>query len=107
MLERLKIALVQSYVGAIAIGLTLSSGISQVARLAVNPVTVWQQQRQYGDNYPIGLPRPAPFASALPQLLMAVLLLLVAYGLLRWLYYPRAEEQDRRQDQASEPAQDT
>jgi nitric oxide reductase large subunit len=102
MLERVKTALVDSFVGAIAIGLLLSQGISQIVRVAVNPITVWLQQRQYSESYPVGAPRAVPsLESMLPQLLMSVLLLLIAYGLLRWLYFPYVEKQD--QDLALEP----
>jgi hypothetical protein len=105
MLERVKTALVDSFVGAILIGLLLSQGISQIVRVAVNPITVWLQQRQYSENYPVGSPRAVPIETMLPQLLMSVLMLLIAYGLLRWLYFPQAEKQD--QDAAQEPEQGT
>jgi hypothetical protein len=101
MLERVKTALVDSFVGAIAIGLLLSQGISQIVRVAVNPITVWLQQRQYSENHPVGAVRAASLESMLPQLLMSVPLLLIAYGLLRWLYFPYVEKQD--QDLALEP----
>ncbi len=103
MLERVKTALVDSFVGAIAIGLLLSEGISQIVRVAVNPITVWLQERQYPGNYPVGAPRIASIESMLSQLLMSVFLLLIAYGLLRWLYFPQVEKQD--QDIAPEPDQ--
>ena len=95
MLERVKTALVDSFVGAIAIGLLLSQGISQIVRVALNPITVWLQQRQYSENYPVGAPRASSFESLLPQLLMSVFVLLIAYGLLRWLYFPHLEKQDQ------------
>jgi nitric oxide reductase large subunit len=103
MFERLKTALVDSFVGAIAIGLLLSQGISQIVRVAFNPITVWLQQRQYSENYPVGAARAAWLESMLPQLLMSAILLLIAYGLLRWLYFPSEERKD--QDVASEPQQ--
>jgi nitric oxide reductase large subunit len=103
MLERVKTALVDSFVGAIAIGMLLSQGISQIVRVAVNPLTVWLLKRQYSENYPVSASRAGTLESMLPQLLMSVFLLLIAYGLLRWLYFPHAEKQD--QDAVPEPDQ--
>ena len=104
MLERLKTALVDSYVGAIALGFMFSQGISQFVRTLINPVTVWVQQREYSQIYQAGGARAGfPFQSVLPQLLMSVFELLIAFGLLRWLYYPRTEKQD--QEPAPEPEQ--
>ncbi|HEV2484411.1 MAG TPA: hypothetical protein VGT08_02675 [Terracidiphilus sp.] len=103
MLERVKTALVDSFVGAIAIGLLLSQGISQIVRVAVNPITVWLQQRQYSENYSVGAPRAALIESILAQLLVSVFLLLIVYVLLRWLYFPHVEKQD--QDVSPEPEQ--
>jgi hypothetical protein len=34
---------------------------------------------------------------ALSELLKSLFLLLIAYGLLRWLYYPATEKQDQEQ----------
>ena len=105
MLEQVKSALVDSFVGAIAVGLLLFSGISQMLGAVINPITVWLLQRQYPENYPAGLPRPMPtLGSMLPELIRAALLLLIAYALLRWLYFPAPEKQD--QDAASESGQD-
>jgi hypothetical protein len=105
MLERLKTALVDSFVGAIAIGLLLSQGLAEIVGPVINPITAWVQQRQHWGSFPPGAPGAVlAFQSVLPQLLRAVLILLIAYGLLYWLYFPKPEKQN--QDATPEPEED-
>ncbi len=96
--ERLRSVLVDSYVGAIALGLLFAPGISAFANAVAAPVREWLQLR---GNTSIAGPFSTPLGfwllSILPELLTSVLLLLIAYALLRWLYYPAAEQQDQEQ----------
>jgi hypothetical protein len=106
MLDRLKTALVDSFAGAIAIGLLFAEGIQRVAYIFSEPVTRWLLQRfseqQFGRNTPAyQLPPRFPFEMAIPQLFTALFLLGASYGLLRWLYFPPTVKQD--QDQTPEP----
>jgi hypothetical protein len=96
MLERLKTALVDSFVGAIALGWILAMGITRFVAIFVEPATVWVTRRQNWEIYSASSPSAAfPFQLVLSQLLTAAGYLLIGYGLLRWLYYPAAEKQDQ------------
>jgi hypothetical protein len=100
MLDRLKIALVDSFAGAIAIGFLFAEGIQRVAYIFSEPVTQWLLQRfreqQFSRNVFAyqGGPR-FPFEMAIPQLFTALFLLGASYVLLRWLYFPPTEKQDQ------------
>jgi predicted Kef-type K+ transport protein len=98
MLKRLKTALVDSFVGAIAIGWLLAEGIIHFVNVFIEPEISWISQRQYLVLiHPNPGPPPFPFQLALSELLKSLFLLLIAYGLLRWLYYPATEKQDQEQ----------
>jgi len=96
MLERLKTALVHiktalvdSFVGAIALGSLFAYGIMRFVDIFIEPITHWITQRQYwGMSNHNSAPPPFPYQFAFTNLLTSAILLLVAYGLLRWLYYP-------------------
>lgn len=99
MLERLKTALVDSFVGAIAIGLLFAEGIQRVAYTFSEPMTRWlmeRTQQQSGRLSGSFLPQPKfPIEIAIPYLFAALFLLAVAFVMLRWLYFPAAKEQDQ------------
>jgi hypothetical protein len=88
MLDRLKRALVETYVGAIALGYLFAQGILHFVNIFATPVAGWVSRKEYG-----GLtPRPAALAGfslqdALPELIRFFILLLVWYVLVRWLYF--------------------
>jgi hypothetical protein len=88
MLEPLKRAIVESYVGAIALGWLLAEGVAHSVGIFAAPVAGWVSQSNYRDVVQktpgsIGF----PFQDALPELLRAFLLLVIWYVLIRWLYY--------------------
>jgi hypothetical protein len=92
MLERMRTALVESYVGAIVTGWLLADGLTRVAGIFTTPIFSWVTQREFRTMTPFSHPaRSFPFQAALPDAIGSALLLLMGYGLLRWLYYPRAE----------------
>jgi len=101
MLDRLKKALVKSFVGAIALGWLLAQGILHFANVFSAPVAGYLMRKEYRGiidrtTAPIGF----SFQDALPELVRSCSLLVVGYVLLRWLYFkPLAEE-------AAEPAQE-
>lgn len=97
--ERLKAALVDSFVGAIAIGLLVSQGLAEIVGLFINPITVWLQQRQRSESFPPGSPDASlAFQSVFIQLIRAVLVLMIAYGMLYWLYFPKSAQKDQEAD---------
>jgi nitric oxide reductase large subunit len=104
MLKRLKTALVDSFVGAIALGWIFAQGITHFVGIFIDPFTKWIAERRYWELLPRNSsPRGFPFQVAILELLYSVFLLLIAYGLLRWLYYPSKKKQ--HQEQTPEPEQ--
>jgi len=99
MFERLKRALVESYVGAIALGYALSQCILHFVNIFASPVVGWIERNELRDVVPGGA-KLARFslADALPDLARFVFLILVWYLLLRWLYFAPVK------NTASEPA---
>jgi hypothetical protein len=94
MLERLKRVLVKGFVGAIGLGWLFAQGILHFAYVFSAPVAGWISRCGYH-----GLADRATISTsfslqdALPDSLRSFSLLLVAYVLLRWLYYkPLAPE---------------
>ncbi len=99
MFDRLKRALVESYVGAIALGYLFAQGILHFVNIFASPVAGWISRKQYGEF----VSRTTPLVGfslrdALPELVRFFLLLLVWFVLLRWLYFKPLKEE------TSEPA---
>jgi hypothetical protein len=88
MLKRLKLALVQSFVGAIALGWLLAQGIMHFANIFTAPLADWIARRGYREfaDRP-SMSTSVSFQGALPELARSVSLLLLCYILLRWLYF--------------------
>lgn len=99
MLERLKGALVESYVGAIGLGYLLAQCILHFVNIFAAPVAGWVSRNDYRAIIPGGA-AIAGFSpkDALPDLSRFVVLFLVWYLLVRWLYFTRPKTV------ASEPA---
>jgi hypothetical protein len=94
MLDRLKQALVESYVGAIALGYLFAQGILHFVGIFTSPVAGWISRKQYGGLVPSTTSLPGfSLQDALPELVRFVLLLLVWWVLLRWLYFEPLKEQ--------------
>ncbi|MFZ0855248.1 MAG: hypothetical protein WAN10_00180 [Candidatus Acidiferrales bacterium] len=89
MFRGLKRALVESFVGAIALGYLLAQGILLLVNVFDAPIAGWVEQKQYREILSHGAPTAFPFADALPELAKCLGVLLVWYLLLRWLYFPR------------------
>jgi hypothetical protein len=94
MLERVKNALVQSFVGAIAIGWLFANGIVRFVTGITTPLTEWMtEQIQQQQSSVLLRSSQFRFQRVISEWIAAALLLLVAYQLLRWLYFePRAAE---------------
>jgi len=92
MFERMRTALRESYVGAIITGWLLADGLVRLTGILTSPLFSWATQQEFRGILPSAAgPRPFPFRAALPDAISAALLLLMGYGLLRWLYYQREE----------------
>jgi hypothetical protein len=84
----LKQALVESYVGAVALGYLFAEAILHFVNIFASPVASWVSRKQYGE-FVSRTTAPAGFSlqDALPELVRFFLLLLVWYVLMRWLYF--------------------
>src|SRR5579864_7886246 len=88
MFERLKWTLIESYVGAIALGYLLAQAILNFVEIFVSPVAAWVERNYYQSIIPRTTSSAGPsFQDALPELERFLVLLLVWYLLLRWLYF--------------------
>jgi hypothetical protein len=94
MLDRLKQAVVESYVGAIALGYLFAQDILHFVNVFASPVAGWISRKQYGGLVPGTTSLPGfSLQDALPELVRFVLLLLVWFVLLRWLYIRPLKEE--------------
>lgn len=87
-MKRLKRVLVESFVGAIAIGWILAQGLMHFANALTTPFSTWIFRQQYRDlpNNPYRS-TDFSFRYALPELAKCASLLVLCYILLRWLYF--------------------
>ena len=92
MLDRTRQALVESYVGAIALGYLFAESLLHVAGIISAPVSGWIMRSEYRGLIGAGPGfRGSPLQDALPELVKSVALLLLWYILLRWLYFKPLE----------------
>ena len=88
MFERLKHALVGSYVGAIALGWLFAQGVIQFVNIFAAPIAGWVSRNDYRAIVPGGAALAGfSLRDALPDLSRSVVLFLVWYLLVRWLYF--------------------
>ncbi len=93
MLDRLRRILVESYVGAIAMGWVLADCIAHFVGIFSAPIAGWVSQKNYYDlTQKMTGPKvtgslPFPFQDALPELVRTALFLLIWFAIVRWLYY--------------------
>jgi hypothetical protein len=92
MLKRLKKVLVNSFIGAIALGWVFAQGILHFAYVFSAPVAGWLTRREYhGMVGSANAFTSFSLKDALPELIRSLVLLLAGYLLLRWLYYKSLE----------------
>jgi hypothetical protein len=91
-LKRLRTALLESYVGAIALGYVLAQAVLHFANIFTSPFTEWLVRREYPRMSELGARPGLSLRPALPELVRAVALIVLLYFLLRWLYFKTAEE---------------
>jgi hypothetical protein len=95
MLNRLKRVLVNSFIGAIALGYLFAEAALYFVNIFTAPVATWSTQKIFQRIAPRPIPSTGfPFQTALPHVLGFLVLSLVWYGLLRWLYFPLRAEAD-------------
>jgi len=88
MLKRLKGALVESYVGAIALGYLLAHCILHFVNIFASPVAGWVSRNDYRAIMPGGAAMVGfSLKDALPDLSRFVVLFVVWYVLVHWLYF--------------------
>jgi ABC-type sulfate transport system permease component len=87
MLDRLRSALVESFVGAIALGYLLAEVILGFVNIFGAPLGYWVSRNEFrGLEPPTGMAPVSPLEFAIPELVKFFLMLIVWYVLLRWLY---------------------
>jgi len=83
--------MVESYVGAIALGYVLAQSIGHFAGIFTSPLARWVDRTELRELRALWPQASAlhvsPFHDALPELMRFLLLLLVWYVLMRWLYF--------------------
>jgi hypothetical protein len=95
MFDPLKRILVESFIGAIALGYLLAEVVMYLGSIFTAPLATWITRQAF----PGLMPRATevagfPFQTALPPLSSFVVLLLIWYLLVRWLYFtpPKTKE---------------
>jgi hypothetical protein len=99
MFERLKRALIENFVGAIALGYLLAQCILDFVNIFASPVASWIMRNEYRKVIPGGTALAGfSLRDGLPNLVRFLFLFLVWYFLVRWLYFTPLEKE------TSEPA---
>ena len=98
MLKKLKKALVNSFVSALALGWLFAQAVLHFAYVFSSPVAGWLTRREYYrmTDHPV-----ATFSlqDATPELVKSFSMLLIGYLLLRWLYYKPLESETSESEQ--------
>jgi hypothetical protein len=97
MFERLKGALLESFVGAIALGYLLAQCILHFVGIFASPISGWVSRNDYRAIIPGGAGLAGfSLKDALPDLSRFAVLFVVWYVLVRWLYFtpPKTDATD-------------
>lgn len=88
MFNQLRRVLVESFVGAIALGYLLAQGLMHFVDVFAAPIATWVTRMEYREfaNHPSNS-TAFTFLSALPELAKSAALVTLCYALLRWLYF--------------------
>jgi len=88
MFERLRRAVVESFVGAIALGYLFAQGILHFVSIFATPVAGLVTRSVYPEMFTgSAASKGLPLQEALPELIRFILIILVWYVLVRWLYF--------------------
>jgi hypothetical protein len=106
MLKKLRQILVESFVGAIALGWMLAEIVAHLVNVFAAPVASWIGRTEYRDVLRTNSYPTAGFLlqDALPELIRFIVLLLVWYVLVRWLYFKPVTNADAEIHPDPEPA---
>src|SRR4051812_33367426 len=92
-MDRLKRGLVDSFVGAICIGWMLAQGFLHLVAALVLPVNQWIVRQALLDaRGRADDPGRYKVENSLPDLASAIVIFVIAYVLLRWLYFKPVAE---------------
>jgi hypothetical protein len=93
MIDQLKGTLVESFIGAIALGWLFAQAIYHFVSILAQPVASWAMRSEMR-RIPgmASTPSDLLLRLALPELLRSAGLLLLGYLLLRWLYFKPLDE---------------
>src|SRR6266699_3883022 len=91
MFKRLKKALVESFVGVVALGYLLAQSILHFVNIFTTPIASWMMRNEYGEFAPRSMTKAFSFKDVLPEMLTFVLLTLIWYVSIRWLYFKPLE----------------
>ena len=95
MVDRLKRVLVESFIGAIALGYVLAEIILYFVSVFTSPVSAWAARGLYRGLVPGTTAfSGSPMRASLAPAIAFVLLLSVWYLLLRWLYFTPLKEEE-------------
>jgi hypothetical protein len=87
MVSRIKTALVESFVGAIALGWIFAQAAMHFAYIFIAPFTGWIQRQQYREySTSMSVTRPLSLWDSGPEFARFAALTVVGLLLLRWLY---------------------
>ncbi len=92
MLDRMKKTLIESYIGAIALGYLLALVVVRLVNVFIAPLGAWISRNEMRGFATGPVSQGFPFEAALPQLMDFLLLLLFWYVLFRWLYLGESRE---------------
>lgn len=98
MFKKLKNALVDSFIGALALGWLFAQAVLHFAYVFSAPAAGWLTRREYHGITDRPVP-PFSLQDAIPELVKSFSMLLIGYLLLRWLYYKRVEPETREPGQ--------
>ena len=93
MLKRIKRAVVESYIGAIALGYVLAQAILYFMLIFVSPFSAWLSRSYFKDVPSRPTPSDLPLYDALVNFATFVSLMLLWFLLLYWLYMKPARSE--------------
>ena len=95
MIDRLKRVLVESFIGAIALGYMLAETVFSLVRVFSSPAAAWSSRNLYrGLVTGLTTSSASPLQTAVSPAIAFVLLLVIWYLLLRWLYFTPVEKEE-------------
>lgn len=105
-MKKIREVLKNQYIGAVAIGVIIAFSIISFISTVLQTVIVYWESRHRASS--VFAPNPEfPWANLIAGIIPVVLYLLVAYILMRWLYYEPAPPTVRESPAVQPPATDS